>query len=187
MIKIVRVDPEYIKKLLEVDKRIFINSIEAHKQARPFLGILFNVGYIEYFVPMTSAKPKHSSMNNSADFEKIVSRNGEIIGALNFNNMVPVVASFYNEIDINTDKYKTILHAEYEYFMKNENNLKRKAKAYYDMFCNNRLSEAQRKRTCDFLALERVLIDILKNENSVNSARYQASHSKKSSDDGKSK
>lgn len=187
MIKLVRVNSDYIKKLREADQNVQINSAEMNKQTKPFLGVLFNVGYIEYFVPLSSPKEKHIKMNDSADFHKVYARNGKLRAVLNFNNMVPVIPTLYEEININADKDKFVLRDEYEFFLRHTAVLQRKAKAYYDMFCNNRLSPAQRKRTCDFLALERVLIDILKNENSVNSARYQASRSKKSSDEGKSK
>lgn len=66
-----------ISQILEI-----VKSKYAKKQ--PFIGIVFNIGEILYFAPLTSPKPKFKKLNNKIDFYKL--KNGEL-GAINFNNM----------------------------------------------------------------------------------------------------
>lgn len=58
-------------------------------ETRPFVGIVIICGTKKYCVPLSSPKPKHSSMKNDVDFMKIM--DGEtLIVVMNFNNMIPV-------------------------------------------------------------------------------------------------
>ena len=66
---IVQVDYEYCNYLRKFDERVPYNS--GNKRNRPFIGILFNVGNIEYFTPLSSPKEKHKNMKNTIDFIKI--------------------------------------------------------------------------------------------------------------------
>ena len=54
----------------------------------------------EYFAPLSSPKPKHKNMKNTLDFFKI--KNGEL-GAVNFNNMIPVNKNNYSLVDLNKE------------------------------------------------------------------------------------
>ncbi len=83
-------------------------------------GVLFKIGDIEYFAPLSSPKTKHQKMNNSIDFHKIENefkQNGkkekELIGVINFNNMIPVMSYNYKLINFNT---KCKNEAEKKYF-----------------------------------------------------------------------
>ena len=89
-LKIVKIDTDYCNYLRKFDKRVPINY--AKKVNRPFIGVLFNIGNIEYFAPLTSPKNKHLTMHNTIDFLKI--KNGEL-EAINFNNMIPVMNDNY--------------------------------------------------------------------------------------------
>ena len=158
MIKLVRVDQDYIKELRKVDNNVQINSTEMNKETKPFLGVLFQVDWMEYFVPLSSPKAKHNNMSNTIDFHKIYGENGKLRAVLNFNNMVPVVPALYEVIDINNDKDKYVLLEEYRYCKGKEELLRKKAELYYQKFCNNHLTPSQKGRTCNFLKLEQVLI-----------------------------
>ena len=68
------------------------------KKFRPFIGILFRVHNIDYFAPLSSPKIKHKRMSDTIDFMKI--DHGEL-GAINFNNMIPVTPANYQEIPLN--------------------------------------------------------------------------------------
>ena len=68
------------------------------KKLRPFIGILFRVHDIDYFAPLSSPKTKHRRLNDTIDFMKI--DHGEL-GAINFNNMIPVTPANYQEIPLN--------------------------------------------------------------------------------------
>ena len=84
-LKIVRVSSDYCDYLREFDNKVAYNKYE--KELRPFIGILFKIDKCEYFAPLSSPKEKHKKMKNTVDFFKI--KNGEL-GAVNFNNMIPV-------------------------------------------------------------------------------------------------
>ena len=62
-----------------------------------FVGVLFEIGEIKYFAPLSSPKYKHLKMKNSIDFYKIDSGK---LGAINFNNMIPIPEQEYTYIDI---------------------------------------------------------------------------------------
>lgn len=52
--------------------RTFDTKIEENKnEKRPYVGIVLQIGSIEYYAPLTSPKPKHKNMKNSKDFRKI--------------------------------------------------------------------------------------------------------------------
>ena len=96
--KIVRIDTDYCDYLRKFDTKVIYNK--GSKKLRPFIGILFKIDKWEYFAPLSSPKPKHKSMRNTLDFFKI--KNGEL-GAINFNNMIPVTKNNYIEIDLYVD------------------------------------------------------------------------------------
>ena len=84
-LKIVRVNSDYCDYLRKFDNKVAYNKNE--KELRPFIGILFQIDACKYFAPLSSPKPKHKNMKNTLDFFKI--KDGEL-GAVNFNNMIPV-------------------------------------------------------------------------------------------------
>ena len=52
--------------------RTFDTKIEENKnEKRPYVGVVLQIGSIEYYAPLTSPKPKHKNMKNSKDFRKI--------------------------------------------------------------------------------------------------------------------
>ena len=89
---------------------------------RPCIGILMTHDDIEYVIPLTSRKEKHKNMKNTMDFHKI---NGGKRGAINFNNMFPVLhgLSVYKIIkpwkDENT--YSNLLINQISWLNKTEN------------------------------------------------------------------
>lgn len=111
-LKLVVVDFEYCNYLRKFDKRVpynFTNKI------RPFVGVLFEINGCTYFAPLSSPKPKHLKMKNTIDFLRL--DNGEL-GAINFNNMLPVKMKNIEFLDLNRknlsedeDKYQKLLHS----------------------------------------------------------------------------
>ena len=82
-LKLVVINTDYCDYLRTFDSRVAYNY--GKKDTRPFIGILFNIGVLEYFAPLYSPKPKHLVMKNTLDFLRI--DNGRL-GAINFNNMI---------------------------------------------------------------------------------------------------
>ena len=116
---IVRLDSKYCDYLRKFDNKVSYNKFE--KQLRPFIGILFQIDTCEYFAPLSSPKLKHKNMKNTVDFFKI--KDGEL-GAVNFNNMIPVNENNYSLVDLNKEtltiaelKYQKLLREQLEEVM----------------------------------------------------------------------
>ncbi len=98
--KIVKLNTNYCNFLRQFDEKVPFNY--GKKETRPFIGVLFNVNSISYFAPLLSPKEKHLVMKNSIDFLKLDKGN---LGAINFNNMIPVTEDNYILIDL-SKKYR---------------------------------------------------------------------------------
>lgn len=128
MLDLYTVDSKYLQYLRTFDKKVLIN----HGIDRPYLGIIltFNTSNqtIKYFAPLSSPKKKHLSMKNTIDFIKI---NNGTLGAINLNNMIPLINGTYSKIKINSlsdKKYKILLRKQYNWITTNQNSIITKAK-----------------------------------------------------------
>ena len=63
------VDKEYIDYLSQFDSRV--GYVEYGERLKLHVGILLTVNSCHYYVPISSAKPKHQRMSNSLDFHKL--------------------------------------------------------------------------------------------------------------------
>ena len=113
----------YIKYLHSYDEKVPFNKSEA----RPFVGVVLAVNGIKYYAPLSSPKAKHQKMSNSKDFRKI--HNG-IYGAINFNNMIPVIDSEIMEIDIQNlpnPRYKRLLQNQRRHILQDARAIRKTA------------------------------------------------------------
>lgn len=151
MIRLVYVDGKYIKFLYSVDKRVMYNK----GQKRPYLGILFEVKGHKYYAPLTHPKEKFKTMKNAQDFIRIA---GGKLGAINLNNMIPVVdnaVQIINIKDIEDQKYKMLLINQIRFFDEHELDIVNRATKLYKAYKTKKLRQSVAVRCCDFLALER--------------------------------
>lgn len=155
-LKVVKIHSEYCNYLRQFDNKIPYNNFD--KELRPFVGILFEVGEYKYFAPLTSPKLKHRTMKNNIDFLKIKSG---ILGAVNFNNMLPVTESNYSLIDLNVSsgsikdqKYLKLLKEQVRWLNKNYIQVKTKAWRLYHLYNENKLPKTIQSRCCNFKLLE---------------------------------
>ena len=155
-LEIVIVNSDYCDYLRRYDNKVAYNKNE--KELRPFIGILFKIDTYEYFAPLSSPKPKHKSMKNTLDFLKI--KKGEL-GAVNFNNMIPVNPTDYALIDldkksltVNELKYQKLLKEQLAWLNANYNQVKNKSFKLYQLYNNGRLPQNIRLRCCNFKLLE---------------------------------
>ena len=155
-LKIVRVSSDYCDYLREFDNKVAYNKYE--KELRPFIGILFKLDKCEYFAPLSSPKEKHKKMKNTVDFFKI--KNGEL-GAVNFNNMIPVNENNYSFVELNKEtltmselKYQKLLREQLEWLNANYYQVKNKSFKLYELYNNGKLPENIMKRCCNFKLLE---------------------------------
>lgn len=160
-LKIVRVNTDYCDYLRKFDNKVSYNKFE--KELKPFIGILFQIDTCEYFAPLSSPKPKHKNMKNTIDFFKI--KDGEL-GAVNFNNMIPVNENNYSLVDLNKEtltiaelKYQKLLREQLEWLNANYKQIKSKSLKLYQLYTNGKLPENIRKRCCNFKLLEEKCVE----------------------------
>ncbi len=165
--KIVHVNTDYCDYLRKFDSKVIYNK--GSKKLRPFIGVLFKIDKWEYFAPLSSPKPKHKIMKNTLDFFKI--RNGEL-GAINFNNMIPVTKANYTEINLNKDtlniqerKYQKMLKEQLMWLNANKYQIKDRSYKLYMKYKNNKLSANIKNRCCNYLLLESKSIEYNKVRN----------------------
>ena len=154
--KIVRVDSDYCDYLRQFDTKVAYNRNE--KNTRPFVGVLFEINSCEYFAPLSIPKLKHQKMKNTIDFLKL--KDGEL-GAINFNNMIPVKENNYCLVDL-SNKQSTVKEARYQKLLKeqlawlnaNYNQVKNKSMKLYKLYTEGRLNQSINNRCCNFKLLE---------------------------------
>ena len=155
-LSLVIIDTEYCNYLRKYDEKVPYNYNE--KQLRPFVGVLFEVNDCMYFAPLSSPKPKHLKLKNKLDFLKIDSGK---LGAINFNNMLPVSAANVVMLDLNKEclteteeKYTKLLQEQIYWLNRNSKKILGRAKKLYDRYLSGKLDEKIAKRCCDFKLLE---------------------------------
>ena len=155
-LKIVRIDSNYCDFLRKYDNKVIYNKND--KELRPFIGILFSINDYEYFAPLSSPKPKHQKMKNTLDFFKI--KDGEL-GAINFNNMIPVKENNYSLINLNEKvstmeelKYQKLLREQLLWLNASYYQIKNKSMKLYNLYNNGKLPENIKSRCCNFKLLE---------------------------------
>lgn len=166
-LKIVRVSSEYCDFLRKYDDKVAYNKFE--KELRPFIGILFQIDTCEYFAPLSSPKEKHKSMKNTVDFFKI--KNGEL-GAVNFNNMIPVTKENYTLVDLHKKtltlaelKYQKLLRDQLSWLNANYIQVKNKSFKLYNLYNSGKLPTNIKNRCCNFKLLEEKCLEYNRSEN----------------------
>lgn len=159
------VDKKYIKYLTQFDSRV--GYVEYGDRLKLHVGILLTIGTFHYYVPISSAKPKHQKMSNSLDFHKLQDEsNGYLYAVLNINNMIPVPDNCvtqlkYNQVDhfrsFKNEKEKTdyiyLLQKEKALIDKFQDILQGKALKLYQK-CTVNPDSSLASRCCNFKMLE---------------------------------
>lgn len=130
-IKLYEIDSRYIDYLAETEPHLFHNKKPGQQNERKFIGVVLKVNGMDYFVPLSSFKPKHYKMKESTDFIKI-----KDYAVININNMFPAPLSVCTYIDINMQKnpkYKSLLLAEYRYIKSIQEKIRKNAETLYNL------------------------------------------------------
>ena len=146
---------DYITFLRQYDMKITENK----QEARPYVGVVLEINGIYYYAPFTSPKPKHQKMKNGKDFRKI---NQGIYGAINFNNMIPVISEALIEIDINNledEKYKNLLFNQLNYIRADKKQIEKTASQLHTLLLTaddelNKHDLQIKQRCCNIKLLE---------------------------------
>lgn len=138
--------------MCQFDKHLFHNK-QAHQQnKRKYIGILFKVNNLDYFVPLSSFKPKHAKMKDSLDFIKL----GDF-AVVNLFSMLPVSQQYCHYIDfsdIEDKKYKNLLVSEFVEIKSKKDLILKNAKIVYGQKLHKGNSTPYWSRCADFKLLE---------------------------------
>lgn len=153
---LVRLNSDYCDYLRRFDSKVPYNFAE--KTLRPFIGVLFRVSNYMYFAPLSSPKAKHLKLKSKLDFLKI--DHGKL-GAINFNNMLPVTEKNIIVLDLNKkvsseseEKYLKLLKEQLYWLNRHSDKLYGRSRKLYDKYINGTLDRNIKKRCCNFLLLE---------------------------------
>ena len=158
---LVLIDYNYCDYLRKFDYRVAYNKNS--KLLRPFVGVLFEVNGVKYFAPLSSPRPKHLTMFNQMDFMKI---NEGKLGAINFNNMIPLIDGVYQIIDLKKptktkeeQKYQELLSHQLDWLNSNRIQMQNRANKLYGNYIKNKISDKMKERCCNFPLLEEKCIE----------------------------
>ncbi len=152
--KFYTIDNDYVKKLYQIDHEVFYERL--NYENKPYVGIVIQNNNFNYFLPLTSAKPKHKNWNNvsktnyiiyemlPANFSPIsekwvytANQNNikHILSVLEIKKMIPVPKNYYTEMnfsqipDIN---YRALVQKEYNFLKPLQNEIFHKAIKLYN-------------------------------------------------------
>ena len=158
---LVKIDSKYCDYLRKFDSRVPYNYNK--KSSRPFVGALLTINDCMYFAPLSSPKPKHKKLRAKIDFLKI---DYGKLGAINFNNMLPVTEKNINKIQLNKkntnkneEKYINLLKEQLLWLNRNKVQIYNRCDKLYNKYINNTLSPNIVKRCCNFKLLEEKCIE----------------------------
>ena len=135
ILKFYTIDIDYIKYLYSFDTEVYFNKKRHDYENKPYIGTIIFNDEIPYFVPLTSAKPKHLKLKNTGidylviyeNIDESEIREKDIIKRLNNNTIkklisivdlkkaIPVADGCYHEIDIRHHKDRDLLAKEWYY------------------------------------------------------------------------
>lgn len=156
-IKLYEIEPKYISYLTKFAPHLFHNKQAGQNNERKYIGVVLYINGYEYFVPLSSFKPKHQKMKEGIDFLKI-----KQYAVINLNNMFPVPKGLCTYVDINAQrnpKYKALLLAEYRAIKAIQEKIRKNAKTLYHLKLREGDSTPLAKRCNDFQLLEKTCTD----------------------------
>ena len=151
-IKFYEIHAAYIDYLAVYAPHLFRNRQETHAHERKYIGVVLEVGGMDYFAPLSSFKPKHQRMKEGLDFIKV-----RRYAVINLNNMFPAPPSVRSYVDFSAVKdarYKALLLAEYRFVKSIQEKIRKNAAALYKHKLTSGNSTPLSKRCNDFSTLE---------------------------------
>lgn len=147
----------YIEFIRAYDNRVADNKNEL----RPYIGIILLIGDVKYYAPFTSPKPKHRRMHNDKDFRKI---DGGRLGAINFNNMIPVPDEAIIPLRISNEQnpqYRRLLQNQYNAILSDWEPIQNTAETLHSLLFMpeaelSRRDRSVKSRCCNLPLLESV-------------------------------
>lgn len=150
---------DYVNYLKNFDPNVKNNDRNA--KIRPYAGILFCFNDVNYFAPLCSPKPKHTTMADNIDFIR-VEYQGRLLCIINLSSMIPVLNSEVELINFNAveKQYKALLEKEYIGIRKKKTLIVKNANMLYEKITKHRdENEKLARRCCNYLVLEQKMND----------------------------
>lgn len=155
----IKVKEDYIKYLRKFDNKVQDNS--ELKSNKPYIGVLIqNSDGQKYFAPLSSPKEKHIIFNklekeNKLPIDVFLIRDNlkNLIGIINFNNMIPVIDNVIIYFNIKEDKNYSLLIKEHIYCIKYSEEIIKKSTKVYNLVIKYKKTSLI-KRSCNFKLLE---------------------------------
>lgn len=172
--KLYSISDRYIKYLRNFDKRVYDNKEETRNKTRKYLGIVFKINDLNYYIPMSS--PKKSDYKDNEIRKSIVpiiritstqevEPKKVLKGTLRLSNMIPVPESELTLYEPKLEKnsnYKILVEKELEFINKNKLMIKKFANIIYNQKVKN-YDVSYIKNVVDFKLLEDKCIQYMKN------------------------
>ncbi len=165
MFKLFMVKDDYVNFCRKYDPKVQSNKEDSRKFIKKYLGIVFEINNMKYYVPLSSYKPeKHDNMSNKIDFVRIEDEKHKY-AVLNLNNMIPVpdnaIIDFnINILSTNTEeerKYRDLLRNEWRICRAKRDRIIKNASKIYNMVLNNKPINIV-NRCCNYKLLEKLSI-----------------------------
>lgn len=172
------IDLKYIRDLSNADDNVMSISPQRGKENRPFVGVVVLLNGRHYCIPLTSPKPKFQNKKSQVDFIKIFddSKKNEdgtskLIGVLNINNMIPVIDSVIQKVDLTIHKndvieiknHKELMQKQLKWCRDHADTIENRANKVYDLVTNKPDKNRNLvKRSSKFAELEKIADKFLK-------------------------
>lgn len=154
-IKFYEINHKYMKYLYGIDSRVYFD--ERYKnEVKPYVGIIITLENVKYFIPLTSAKKKHSNYKlktkdylliyDIVDIKNIKvnsiyqdkkddsTKKYHILSILDIRKMVPVPNGMFKKIEINSLElnYQFLFYKEHRFCKSNQDLILKNALRLYD-------------------------------------------------------
>lgn len=131
------INADYLEFLNNIDSEVYYN-ISYRQAVKPFIGIIIDMAEYKYFIPLTSAKEKHTKWKNSCDehfliyevIDKAINIAGDVykpysndkkihvLSVLDIKKMIPVPNDAYERIifeELDDERYQDLFKKEYAF------------------------------------------------------------------------
>ena len=175
------IDADYLEFLNSKDSEVYYNA-SYRNAVKPFIGIIIDMAEYKYFIPLTSAKEKHTKWKNSCDehflIYEVIDKSVNIIGdvykvysgdkkmhvmsVLDIKKMIPVPNDAYKRVvfdDLGDERYQDLFEKEYAFCLTVKDKILTRADKIYKY---QKETNVVRRTYCDFSCCESAMKEWLK-------------------------
>lgn len=177
------IDHEYMRYLHGIDSCVYFHE-DYKRLIKPYVGIMITIDRKKYFIPLTSAKPRHSNQRLKTrdhiliyDIVDIImnepkavykdnpndpTKKYHILGVLDIRKMIPVPDGMYHKINFRQLElnYQFLFYKEHEFCKSVQDDIITKATNLYE-----KAKQKGKKISnfhCDYILLEQSMLEYVK-------------------------